>query len=153
MKKNLAFRGWFYFRQGWGLYFAFILAALNTMVTTYYLAIKDVPALKDFFPTFSTYLILWVVVGVPLLIFIGYIHYKKTPAFAAEAEVGAEANPYLFKLYPGYTTLALFPFYLLLIKAMLKLSKNEKLTDEEINQIIELQKQMKILINGGKVGK
>ena len=71
MKENLGFRGWFYFRQGWTTYFAFIFAALNTMVVTYYLAIENIPELKLVFPSFYIYLIAASFLGVPLLIFVG----------------------------------------------------------------------------------
>ena len=73
-KKGLAFRAWFYFRQGWGTYFAFILAALNTMVTTYYLAIKDVPSLKVIFPSFTAYALILSIIGIPMLVIVGYVH-------------------------------------------------------------------------------
>ena len=43
--------------------------------------------------------------------------------------------------------------YLLLTNLLVKLSKNEKLTEEEISQIEEIQKNLKILIDGGYVGK
>ena len=41
LKKNIGFRFWFYFRSGWSTYFAFLLAALNTLTVTYYLAIEN----------------------------------------------------------------------------------------------------------------
>ena len=47
--KSPFFRAWFYFRNGWSLYFAFIFAAINTLVVTYYLAIDKIPFLLDFF--------------------------------------------------------------------------------------------------------
>ena len=56
MIKNLPFRAWFYFRQGWGTYFAFILAAVNTLTITYYLAIEEAPILKELFPSFIFYM-------------------------------------------------------------------------------------------------
>ena len=34
-------------------------------------------------------------IGIPLLIIIGYAHFKKTPAYRAEAEVRYEANPFM----------------------------------------------------------
>ena len=34
--RNSGFRAWFYFRNGWSLYFAFIFAAINTLTVTYY---------------------------------------------------------------------------------------------------------------------
>lgn len=69
MRQNIGFRGWFYFRQGWATYFAFIFAAVNTLVVTYYLAIENIPALKIIFPTFYVYFTFGVILGIPLLIF------------------------------------------------------------------------------------
>lgn len=152
MKKNLAFRAWFYFRQGWSTYFAFILAALNTMVVTYYLAIEKAPFLKILFPSFITYIAVWIGVGLPLLIAIGYIHYKKSAAYASEADISTEANPYVYKLYPGYTTDVVYPMYLAMTILLVKLSKNEKLTKDELTKIEEIQKNLKILIDGGSIG-
>lgn len=153
LKKNLAFRAWFYFRQGWGTYFAFIIAAVNTMVTTYYLAIDKASNLKIIFPSFTIYAIFWVVVGMPLLITIGYIHFKKSPAYSSELDVSVEANPYCFKLLPGWQKDALFPMYLLMMNMLVKLSNNEKLNDEEIKLVSEMQKNLQILISGGNIGK
>lgn len=152
MKKNIGFRAWYYFRQGWSTYFAFILAAVNTMVVTYYLAIEKAPFLKIIFPTFSVYIAVWIGVGVPLLVVIGYIHFKRSAAYAAEADVGAESNPYAYKLQPGFTKLVVFPMYLLMTNMLLKLSKNEKLTDEELNNLAEIQKNLQALIAGGYIG-
>lgn len=153
MKKNLAFRAWYYFRQGWSTYFAFILAAINTMTVTYYLAIEKAPILKFIFPSFGFYIAGWVVIGVPLLVVIGYLHYKRSAAYSAEADIGVESNPYAYKLQPGYSKDVLFPMYLIMTSILLKLSKNEKLTDEEIHKMNEIQKNLQVLIDGGYIGK
>jgi hypothetical protein len=152
LKKKLGYRAWYYFRQGWSTYFAFIFAAVNTLVTTYYLAIQNVPSLRLIFPTFLIYVGIVASVGIPLLVFIGYVHFKKSAAFSSEQDVNAESNPYLFKLPPGYNVEVIFPMYLALTKYIIKWSKNEKLTDEEINEVSELQKKIDILIKGGFVG-
>ena len=52
MKQNIGFRAWFYFRQGWATYFAFIFAAINTLTVTYYLAIENYPFLNNIFPPY-----------------------------------------------------------------------------------------------------
>ena len=52
MAKYTGFRAWFYLRQGWSTYVAFIFAALNTLTVTYFLAIENYPGLKSIFPTF-----------------------------------------------------------------------------------------------------
>ena len=152
MRKNLGFRAWFYFRQGWTAYFAFIISAINTMVVTYYLAIERAPFLKEIFPTFITYLVIMVVVGVPTLVLVGYVHYKKSGAYTAEADINVESYPYWYKLPPGWNMEVLFPLYLTMVNLLVKLSKNEKLTDEENNMISELQKKLDVLIKGGYVG-
>ena len=61
--RNVGFRGWFYFRMGWSTYFAFILAALNTLTVTYYLAIESYPSLKSIFPSFEQYIVIVVLVA------------------------------------------------------------------------------------------
>lgn len=142
---------WFYFRQGWGIYFAFLIAAINTMITTYYLAIEKISSLKSIFPSFEYYFFVFVIVGIPLLVLIGYLHFKRTSGFASEMEISVESNPYTYKIRPGYDTVVLFPFLLLFTKSMIKYSQNNSLTKEEIEQLRELQAKMKFLINGGKI--
>jgi len=92
MKGRLYYRSWYYFRTGWAIYFAFIFAAINTLVVTYYLAIENLPFLKEIFPTFLSYLITGVVIGVPVLTILGYYHFKKG-TFKAEADIVTEQNP------------------------------------------------------------
>ena len=152
MRKNLGFRGWLYFRYGWSTYFAFIFAAINTLTVTYYLAIKDIPVLKSIFPSFLDYLAIISVIGVPILIAIGYIHFKKSAAYSAETDIYAESNPYYYKLPPGYNIEVLFPLYRTLVNMLIKVANNEKLTEEELEKINELQKKIDILISGGHVG-
>ena len=93
-KRNLGFRSWYYFRTGWSTYFAFILAALNTLTVTYFLAIDNYPSLKTIFPSFELYVIIIVSIGIPMLVTIGYILFKRTHAFKSEIDVLIESNPY-----------------------------------------------------------
>lgn len=151
-KKNLVFRSWYYFRQGWSLYFAFIFAAVNTLVTTYYLAIKNIPSLEYVFPTFAVYAATLITIGIPILVIVGYVHFKKSAAYSSEQDVTVESHPYNFKLIPGYNVEVIFPIYLALTNYMIKWSKNEKLTNDEIDKLNELQKKINILIDGGFVG-
>ena len=65
-KDNIPFRSWYYFRIGWSTYFAFILAAINTLTVTYFLAIDNYPILKVIFPSFEIYIIIILVIGIPL---------------------------------------------------------------------------------------
>lgn len=152
MLKKMPFRAWFYFRQGWSTYFAFVLAAVNTLTVTYYLAIDQAPILKELFPSFIFYMVFTVSVGIPLLIFIGYIHYKKSPSYTSEADVTVESYPYYYKLTPGFDREVVFPLYLMMTKLMKKMSNEEKFSDEELKEIDALQKKIDLLIDGGMVG-
>ena len=81
MGKLKGFRGWYYFRMGWSTYFAFIFAAINTLTVTYYLAIEKVPSLVFIFPSFFQYVLILSGIGIPLLVLIGYAHFKRPKAF------------------------------------------------------------------------
>jgi hypothetical protein len=145
MKENLPFRLWFYFRQGWATYFTFIFSAINTLTVTYYLAIDKYPLLKELFPTFVNYVAIMAAIAIPLLIIAGYIHYKKSSAFKAEADINIEANPHLRRILVN--TELLLPVYLQLTDLLIKLSKNEKLTDKQIDDLSKLQKELSEHIN------
>ena len=145
MVNYVLFRLWFYFRNGWSTYFAFIFAAINTLTVTYFLAIDNYPILNIIFPTFAHYVIITVVFGIPLLLAIGYAHYKKTAAFQAEAEIGFETNPFFRRML--LNSEIILPLQLKLIELLLKMSKNEKVTDDEIKEISKVQERLSKHIN------
>ena len=139
MGKNPGFRAWFYFRQGWSTYFAFIFAAVNTLTVTYYLAIENYPFLKSIFPSFEQYILIVVLIGIPLLVLVGYAHYKKTPSYRAEADVWVESNPYQARvLVNTQFSLAL---NMKLTDILLKLSSKQEITEKELSEIKELQQR------------
>jgi len=138
--------------MGWATYFGFILAAINTFTVTYYLAIERAPFLKELFPSFVSYIIIVGVIAVPILIAVGWIHYRKTAAYASEAEITIESNPYYYKLPPGWQREVLFPVYFEMIQFIIKTSKNEKLSDEDITRINKLQERINLLLKGGQIG-
>jgi hypothetical protein len=140
MEKNLGFRGWFYFRTGWATYFAFIVAAVNALTVTFFLAIDEYPSLSVIFPTFFHYVVIVSGIGVPLLIFVGYVHYKKSKSFRAEQDVLIETSPHFRRMLQN--TEVLLPSYLKLTELMIKLSENKKLTDEELKDVSKLQKKL-----------
>tara|TARA_Y100001936_G_scaffold60364_1_gene59510 strand:+ start:1430 stop:1924 length:495 start_codon:yes stop_codon:yes gene_type:complete len=137
MSKNPGFRAWFYFRQGWSTYFAFIFAAINTLTVTYYLAIDNYPFLKTIFPSFEQYILIVVAIGIPLLISVGYAHYKKTPSFRAEADVFVESNPYQARLLVN-SQLAL-ELNMKITGILLKLSSKKEISEDELEEIKKLQ--------------
>ena len=133
--KSPFFRAWYYFRNGWSTYFAFIFAAINTLVVTYYLAIDKIPFLLDFFPSFGHYVAVTVLLGVPILVIIGFVHFKRSPAYRSEATIGFEVNPYMRRtLINSEINLEL---NLMILNLLSKLSNNEKLTENELNIIQE----------------
>ena len=138
MEKNLGFRGWFYFRMGWATYFAFIVAAINALTVTFFLAIENYPSLSVIFPTFFHYIVIVVGIGVPILVLVGYIHFKKSKSFRAEADVLIETNPHIRRILQN--TEVLLPSYLKITELIIKLSDNRKLTDKELEEVSKLQK-------------
>jgi len=122
------------------------------MVVTYYLAIEKAPLLKEIFPTFVTYVVLLITIGIPTLVLLGYLHYKKSPAYTSEADISMESFPYNYKLTPGYNKEVVFPLYLLLTKMILKLTKNEHLADKEMSELADLQNKIERLIKGDSIG-
>ena len=145
MGKNLGFRGWFYFRTGWATYFAFVVAAINALTVTFFLAIENYPSLSVIFPTFFHYIVIVVGIGVPILVLVGYIHFKKSKSFRAEADVLIETNPHIRRILQN--TEVLLPSYLKLIESVVRLSENKKLTDEELKEVSKLQNQLNNHIN------
>ena len=133
MNENVGFRSWYYFRMGWATYFAFIFAAINTLTVTYFLAIERYPVLTGIFPNFLQYVVIVSAVGVPLLVVIGYIHYKRTVAFKSEVDVVMESNPYQRRNIVNMTLV--LHSIIQTNQLLLKLSKNEKLSETEIGEI------------------
>ena len=143
MRTSTGFRGWFYFRMGWSTYFAFILAAINTLTVTYFLAVDNYPALKIIFPSFEIYVLIITSIGVPLLIFIGYIHFKKTKAFTSEVDVLLETNPFLRR--NAVNVDIILRSNIKLMELILKLSK-DTISEDELNDMKKIQNEVTDLI-------
>jgi hypothetical protein len=141
MKKNYFFRAWFYFRQGWSTYFAFLFAAINTLTVTYYLAIENYPILNDIFPTFLTYVLVITGLGIPILVLIGYMHFKRSSAFKAEADINIEANPHFRRILSN--TELLFPILVKILELTTKINNGEKLSEEEQRELKSLSELIK----------
>ncbi|AJA92799.1 hypothetical protein A7X95_05790 [Candidatus Nitrosopelagicus brevis] len=139
-KKNPLFRAWFYFRMGWSTYFAFIFAAINTLTVTFYLAIENYPVLKSVFPTFEIYVIITVLIGIPLLVTIGYAHYKRTKARKAEVDILVETNPYIMRTLVN-TDLVLI--LTLKLAEIIKNSNDDSIPKELLDELTKLQDELK----------
>ena len=140
MNQNMSFRGWFYFRQGWSTYFAFIFAAINTMVVTYYLAIENIPELKVIFPSFYVYLLIGSAIGIPLLIFVGYAHQKKTASYKAEADIYFESNPHAARMYNN--TELILQLNLKIVNLLLVDYEKNNISNVELDEVIKLKNEI-----------
>jgi len=126
--------------MGWSTYFAFIFAAINTLTVTYYLVIEKVPALEILFPNFIQYVVIISGIGVPVLVAIGYIHYKRSKAFKSEVDIIVETNPYQRRTIVN--TELLLETNLKLMEFLVRLSKNEKINEQEIKELIDKNKKI-----------
>lgn len=144
MTDNVLFRSWYYFRMGWSTYFAFILAAINTLTVTYFLAIDNYPSLKSVFPSFEVYIVIIVTIGIPLLVIIGYSHYKRTVAFKSEVDVIMESNPYQRRNIVNISLI--IDSIIMTNELLIKLSKKENPTDEEFEILNKKMKEISELV-------
>ena len=151
MGRNIGFRAWYYFRMGWSTYFAFILAAINTLTVTYYLAIENYPTLKAIFPSFEMYIIIIISIGIPLLVTIGFVHYKRTSARKAEVDIGMETNPYQIRLLVN--TELLLKLNMRLMKHMSDLQNGEKIDENNINELQKMHDEIQDFLEDRNVAK
>ena len=125
--------------MGWSTYFAFIFAAINTLTVTYFLAIERYPELSAIFPNFIQYVLTVTIIGIPVLVLVGYVHYKRTLAYRAEVDVGLESNPY--QLRNVVNNAINVELALRMYEMILKLSKDQKLTENEIKELTKTHKK------------
>jgi hypothetical protein len=145
-------RAWYYFRMGYGTYLTFLLGYISTLVTVYYLAIKNAPALLEVFPHFQPFAILATVIGAPLAVAIGWLHLKRSSLYSSEVDIGVEANPYYYKLPPGFTPVA-WRVTLVTLRILRRLAETSgTLTDSEAAEIKDLESKTLTLLAGGYVG-
>lgn len=89
-------RAWLYFRHGYAYYFAMAVSGMNTLILLYFMVGDKVEQIRIIFPHFFYFAGFAIAVGVPLLIIIGWTHYKKS--YKSEAEILFENNPSFYKL-------------------------------------------------------
>jgi len=142
---DLIFRAWYYFRNGWSLYFAFIFAAINTLTVTYFLAIENYPILQSIFPSFLHYVVILSVTAIPLLILIGYVHWKKSGARKAEIDINYEVDPYRARTLVNSELI--LKINLNLIQLTRKLVSDEKLSSDEVQKLKTLQNELETFID------
>ena len=140
MVRNPGFRAWFYFRNGWSLYFAFIFAAINTLTVTFYLAIEKYPDLNWLFPSFLHHILVACVIGVPFLVLVGYVHYKRTAARKAEVDISYETDAY--KARTLVNTEIAITLNMQLLDIITKISKKQELSAEGYQELEKLREKL-----------
>ena len=121
LSSRLIYRAWYYFRLGYATYLTFLLGYASTLVTVYYLAVRNMPSLLDVFPNFAPFAVLATVGGVPLAVALGWVHMKRSRLFSSEADISVEANPYIYKLPPGMSKEVSTPATILTLKMLRKI--------------------------------
>ncbi len=148
--ERMIFRSWFYLRVGYGTYIAFLIGFVSNIIVIYKLAIADT-SLVSVFPHLTEFAILAVVIASPLSVIIGLYHMRRTAAFAADATVSMEANPYVYKIIPGKEREVTIPLSIMTARVLLKLA-GDKLTPEEKQELEEVLAKADKLLLGHSVG-
>lgn len=150
---RLLFRAWYYFRMGYSTYLTFILGYVSTLVTVYYLAIRNMPVLLDVFPQFFEFAVLATVVGVPLAVAVGWVHLKRSRLFSSEVDIAVEASPYYYKLPPGWQKEVTVASMFMELRILRKLAETKGLlNDTERAELDVLERKYTTLLEGGYVG-
>lgn len=151
-KKTQGFRLFYYFRIGYAQYLAMFIGVINVLTTTYYLAGKKIPWIQQVFPNFETYIAFCIGVGVPIVVIVGWLHYKKMGTYTQEVAISQQYSPYNYKFPPGFNKEIFGPAYLAMLQLNIKRLKGEKLTQQETENILYLEKKLEELMEGGFVG-
>src|SRR3989449_4536528 len=69
--------------------------------------------LKTVFPSLIWFAIIATALTIPFGVYVGYFHMKRTGAFAAEASVAIESNPYVYRVVPGKEQEVFLPLMIL----------------------------------------
>ncbi len=157
----MLFRAWFYFRQGYSTYISFPLGFISTVIVVYSLGIKPVIESGGFlgsvfqilFPRLTNFTIIAAVVLIPVCVYLGLLHFRKTGAFGADASISTEGNPYVYKAVPGKEEEVFIPLWTLTAKALAKmLEQQNSMTPEERKQFEESIRKADLLMAGRTVG-
>jgi hypothetical protein len=147
------FRAWFYFRQGYNVYLAFLIGFASNIVVLYRLGVSDNKYLSIMFPSLTIFTIVGLVVAIPVGIFAGLYHMKRTAAFAADASVQTESNPYMYKAIPGKEREVFLPIWILTLRALTKVLDQQKtITTEDRQEMQDILNKANALLEGQYVG-
>lgn len=159
--EKAAFRAWYYFRQGYATYFAFIIGFLSNIIVIYSLSIKPAIAsggtVGDFlslvFPHLTNFVVIAVLGATPVCIYLGLLHMKRTGAFAADASVSTESNPYVYRAVPGKEQEVFLPLWILATQWLAKmLEQQNSMSTDEREQFKQVLAKANDLLMGRPIG-
>ena len=153
---KLLFRSWSYFRTGYGTYLAFFIGFASNIIVIYQLEVKNVTWLagNPIFRSQLLFALFALAVIIPLCIGAGLYHMKRTGAFAADASLSTESNPYIYKIIPGKEQEVFLPLWVATVRGLSRMLDAEKATTaqerEEMHAILD---KAEALLEGQSVGK
>ncbi len=165
--EDLLYRSWFYFRTGYALYLAFLIGFLSNIVVIFKLAIEPIQqtcvpstscpllahVLKIVFPSLTAFAVIGTLVTFPVGVYAGHFHMKRTDAFAADASISTESNPYAYKAVPGKELEVFIPLMILTAKGLSKVMEEERiLSPEEKQEFDKVLAKAETLLAGQVVG-
>ncbi len=78
---------------------------------------------------------------------------KRTGAYAADASVATEANPYIYKVVPGKEKEVFLPLWILTVRGLAKMLDQQKtMTSKEKQELEDLLSKASALMEGQYVG-
>lgn len=150
---KLLFRSWFYFRIGYNTYLAFLIGFTSNVIVIYKLGIAENSILRTYFTSLTYFAVLALLIMVPLCISIGVYHMRRTGAFAAEASVGTESNPYMYKVIPGKEREVFLPLWIATVRSLARVLDREKtMTPEERQELEDILNKADALLKGEFIG-
>ena len=151
--RRILFRSWFYFRVGYGTYIALLIGIASNLLLFYRLGVQDIKSLGEIFPSLTIFSVIAVLIAVPISIGVGLYHMKRTGAFAADASVSTESNPYMYRIIPGKEQEVLYPLIMMTAKGLVKvLDRQEMITPSEKRDFEEALAKASVLLHGQPVG-
>jgi len=138
-------RSFFYLRTGYSFYFVFLISGLNALMILYFVVGEPdkVEWIRYIFPHFFYFAAFCLVLGVPLMIVVGWLHFTRQQ-YKSEMDVTWQNNPYYFKLI-GHQKI-MFTLFLELLE---ELKQTNKYSKEKIKRFDKMIKEINFLIDGG----
>ncbi len=119
----------------------------------YKLGVADNKYLAPFFPSLTVFGIIALIIAAPVAIFSGLYHMKRTGAFAADAAVQTESNPYVYRAVPGKEREVFVPLMILTARGLVRVMEQLKtLTPEEKREFENVLAKADILLKGQPIG-